>query len=119
MIDNTEQTERSEKALIFDAKSWGLPQEAIDELAKRLRSIWSRFRECFTTKTRDTSEYTFTYLRGLLTMDTERNYANIARRVIAPKDDGQNLQQFMSDSPWQTFLQTSCISEQASDGCSC
>jgi SRSO17 transposase len=33
-------------------------------------------------------------------MDTDRNYANIARRVIAPTDDGQNLQQFMSDSPW-------------------
>ena len=33
-------------------------------------------------------------------MDTERNYANIARRVIDPTDDGQNLQQFMSDSPW-------------------
>ena len=33
-------------------------------------------------------------------MDTKRNYANIARRVIDPTDDGQNLQQFMSDSPW-------------------
>ena len=26
--------------------------------------------------------------------------AIIARRVIDPTDDGQNLQQFMSDSPW-------------------
>ncbi len=94
MIENTEQT------LIFDAQRWGLPQEAIDDLASRLRRIWSRFRKCFTTKTRDTSEYAFTYLRGLLTMDTERNYANIARRVIDPEDDGQNIQQFMSDSPW-------------------
>ena len=94
MIENTEQTH------IFDAQRWGLPQEAIDDLASRLRRIWTRFRECFTTKTRDTSEYAFTYLRGLLTMDTERNYANIARRVIDPKDDGQNIQQFMSDSPW-------------------
>ena len=97
MIANSKQTEQ---ALISDAQRWGLPQEAIDDLAGRLRRIWSRFRECFTTKTRDTSEYAFTYLRGLLTMDTERNYANIARRVIDPKDDGQNIQQFMSDSPW-------------------
>lgn len=94
MIENTEQTP------VFDAQRWGLPQAAIDDLADRLRRIWTRFRECFTTKTRDTSEYAFTYLRGLLTMDTERNYANIARRVIDPKDDGQNIQQFMSDSPW-------------------
>jgi SRSO17 transposase len=34
-------------------------------------------------------------------MDTKRNYANIARRVISPTDDGQNLQQFISDSPWE------------------
>jgi SRSO17 transposase len=33
-------------------------------------------------------------------MDTDRNYTNIARRVIEPTDDGQNLQHFMSDSPW-------------------
>ena len=33
-------------------------------------------------------------------MRTGRNYANIARRVIDPGDDGQNFQQFMSDSPW-------------------
>jgi SRSO17 transposase len=97
MIENTEQTEQT---LIFDAQRWGLPQEAIADLANRLRRIWTRFRDCFTTKTRDTSEYAFTYMRGLLTMDTERNYANIARRVIDPKDDGQNIQQFMSDSPW-------------------
>jgi SRSO17 transposase len=40
------------------------------------------------------------YLRGALTMDSKRNYANIARRVAGPDNDGQNLQQFMSDSPW-------------------
>jgi SRSO17 transposase len=33
-------------------------------------------------------------------MDTDRTYANIARRVVDPADDGQNLQQFMTDSPW-------------------
>jgi len=33
-------------------------------------------------------------------METKRNFANIARRVIDPEDDGQNLQQFISDSPW-------------------
>jgi SRSO17 transposase len=39
-------------------------------------------------------------MRGLLTMDTNRNYANITRRVIDHEDDEQNIQQFMSDSPW-------------------
>ena len=34
-------------------------------------------------------------------MQTKRNYANIARQVIDPQEDGQNVQQFMSDSPWE------------------
>lgn len=85
---------------LFAPRRWGLPDEAVDDLAERLRRVWSRFRECFTTKTRDTSDYAWVYLRGLLTMDTARNFANIARRVIALEADGQNLQQFMSDSPW-------------------
>ncbi len=85
---------------LFDAQRWGLPAAAVDNLAERLRRVWSRFRDCFTTKTRNTREYAWIYLRGVLTMDTARNFANIARRVIDLDDDGQNLQQFMSDSPW-------------------
>lgn len=89
------------KEKIFNPKSWGLPKEAIDGLAGRLRRIWSRFHNLFRTKRKDTSERAYEYMRGLLTMDTERNYANIARRVNGIDDDGQNLQQFMSDSPWE------------------
>ncbi len=79
---------------------WGLPNSAIEKLGERLRTIWERFRPCFKTQTRVECEYAWFYLRGLLTMENKRNYANIARRVIDPSDDGQNLQQFMSDSPW-------------------
>src|SRR5260370_21757386 len=35
-----------------------------------------------------------------MTMDIYSNFANSDRRVIELDDDGQNLQQFMSDSPW-------------------
>lgn len=86
---------------LFDPQRWGLRHSAIDNLADNLRGIWSRFKECFRTKTHDTSEYGWVYLRGILTMDKNRNYANIARRVISPDDDGQNIQHFMSDSPWE------------------
>ena len=41
----------------LDAQRWGLPKEAVDDLANRLRHIWSRFKKCFMTKTRDTSEH--------------------------------------------------------------
>ena len=85
---------------VFDRQSWGLPKEAVSDLAGRLRRIWSCFRDCFKTKTRDTSENAWVYLRGLLTMETKRNYSNIVRRVVGLDEDGQDLQQFMSDSPW-------------------
>lgn len=85
---------------LFDAERWGLPADAVDDLADRLRRTWERFRHCFKTQTRDTSENAFTYLRGVLTMETKRNFVNIARRVLGIDDDGQSLQQFMSDSPW-------------------
>jgi len=84
----------------YEPTRWGLPQEAIADLGDRLRGAWSRFRVCFKTRTRDASEHAWTYLRGLVGMETNRNYANIARRVIGPEEDGQNVQHFMSDSPW-------------------
>jgi hypothetical protein len=100
MTEDSITNKPDEKQDLFDSHRWGLPLIAVTDLANRLRRIWSRFRGHFTTRTHDTSEYAFIYLRGLLTMDTKRNYANIARRVINLEDDGQNLQQFMSDSPW-------------------
>ena len=49
------------------------------------------------TRTRDTSQYGLDYIRGLLRMKTKRNINNIARTVGVPE---QNMQQFISDSPW-------------------
>lgn len=49
------------------------------------------------TCTRDTSQYGRDYISGLLRMKTKRNINNIARTVSVPE---QNMQQFISDSPW-------------------
>ncbi|MGD0751654.1 MAG: transposase, partial [Anaerolineales bacterium] len=78
-----------------------MPPEAVAGLDSRLRNKWDQYCGCFKTKTRDSGKHAWTYLRGLVGMQTKRNYANIARQVIDPKDDGQNVQQFMSDSPWE------------------
>lgn len=85
---------------IFQPKRWGLAETAIENLGERLHGCWSRFRDLLKTTTRDTSDQGHLYLRGLLTMETDRNYANIARRILGVAADGQPLQQFMSDSPW-------------------
>lgn len=96
--------EKTNESGVSNPQRWGLPTEAVADLADRLLDVWFRFRDCFKTKTRDSCQYAWFYLRGLLTMETERNFANIARRVIDPEDDGQNLQQFMSDSPWSAHV---------------
>lgn len=86
---------------LCDPKLWGLPDQAVSQLGEDLYHFWQRFRPCFRTRTRDTSPNAYTYLRGQLTMEDTRNFANIARRVNGSDDDGQGLQQFMSDSPWE------------------
>jgi SRSO17 transposase len=79
-------------------RRWGLAAEAVAHLGDHLLQFWLRFRGCFTTRTRDTSEHAYDYLRAQLTMDTARNFANMDRTLHG--GDGQALQHFMSNSPW-------------------
>jgi SRSO17 transposase len=99
----------------LDANRWGLPVEAVGLLGRQLFDCWDRFRDCCTTRTRDTSVLAHVYLKGLLLLPDERNYANIARRIIGPDDDGQSLQQFLSDSPWDDQRVFAQIQREISD----
>jgi SRSO17 transposase len=87
-------------ATLMDPARWGMAAGTVAEVAERLRAVWSRYRPCFRTQTRDPSEIGWLYVRGLLTMDQERPFATIARRVHGPEADGQRVQHFMSQSPW-------------------
>ena len=94
-----EQTRKAKNESVFDPQRWGLAPERSQALPDRLRSFWARHAENFKTKTRDTSEYAYYYLSGLLRLDTQRNYTRIGRTAgIA----GENIQHFMSNSPWVT-----------------
>jgi SRSO17 transposase len=88
----------SVQGALHDPQRWGLSSEAMSALGERLYEFWQRFRGCFKTSTRDPSAHAYTYLRGQLTMDGERNFANMARNMTGA--DGQALQHFMSHSPW-------------------
>lgn len=55
------------------------------------------FKRWMRTATRDTSEYGLHYLSGLLRMDSQRNMAQIGRQTGVSE---QNMQHFMSNSPW-------------------
>ena len=76
---------------------WGIPLEEVPTLGERLSKYYERFRGQLRTRTRDTSEYGYKYISCLLRMETGRNLANIGRKT---KVSGQNLQHFISNSPW-------------------
>lgn len=64
---------------------------------ERLYAYWQNYRPYLKTQTRDTGEYGFRYISGLLRMDTDRTMANVGRKTgVAP----QNMQHFISNSPW-------------------
>jgi SRSO17 transposase len=84
---------------VFDPDRWGVPREAVEQLADDLEVFWQHYRLCFRTRTRDTSDCARTFWRGQLTMEDQRNFANMDRRLNGR--DGQSLQHSMSESPWR------------------
>jgi SRSO17 transposase len=72
--------------------------EKIEQLPEELGGHWEYFRDCFCTRTCDTSEQAYDYMRGILTLERDRHFAGISRSVQG--EDGQALQHFMSESPW-------------------
>lgn len=90
-------TKQTLTSMIYEPRSWGLSSAAIKNLGNSLAAFWEEFADCFETATRDTNYYGLDYLSGLLRMTTERNFTNIGRTSgSAP----QNVQHFMSNSPW-------------------
>ena len=82
---------------VFAPQRWGLSPDFSRELPEHLHRFWERYYECFKTKTRNTGAYAYHYLSCLLRMESKRNYANIGR---AAGVTGENIQHFMSNSPW-------------------
>jgi len=82
-----------------------LSVEAVKDLGNQLHGIGQRYHPCFTTLRHDTSAYALIYLKGLMLLPNNRNYVNIMRQIESPDSDGQNLQNYMSDSPWPALLE--------------
>ncbi|MBC8520481.1 MAG: transposase [Methanomicrobia archaeon] len=83
----------------FDANAWGIPESAVIYLNEDFEMLCSRYQGLFATKTRDTSFYGQAYISGLLRNEkTQRTFKGIANTTGVPE---QNMQHFMSNSPWQ------------------
>ena len=82
---------------VFEGQRWGLTAVNTQNLPPRLFGFWQRFHEDFKTKTRDIGTYAYHYMCGQLWMENKRNFANIGCNTGVPD---QNMQHFMSNSPW-------------------
>jgi len=78
----------------------GVTSKTIKRVSDSLVEFFDSTKHLFRTQTRDVSKYAKIELQGALLMENQRTYANISRKIVDPLDDGQNLQHFMSDSPW-------------------
>ena len=75
----------------------------MDYLSASLRQYFKTYQHLLKSKTRDNSEHGFQVLLGSFLLDNDRTFANIDRRLSGnPNATGQNIQHFMSDSPWTT-----------------
>lgn len=82
---------------VYEPQRWGLSPDLSRELPERLHQFWEGYYNCFRTRTHNTGVYAHDYLSALLRLDTNRNYTNIGRATGRP---GENIQHFMSNSPW-------------------
>jgi len=71
--------------------------EAIEGLGERLKRFWRYYGQWTRTRTRDTSAYGLAYISGLLRLESGRNIAHIGRQTGVSE---QNMQHFISQSPW-------------------
>jgi SRSO17 transposase len=74
-----------------------LSVEAIADLGDRLQRFWRYYGQWTRTKTRDTGTYGLSYVSGLLRLKGSRTMAELAREAQVAE---QNMQHFMSNSPW-------------------
>jgi SRSO17 transposase len=82
---------------------WGISPEIVEELSEQLLYYFSKYRHLLRPFQRDTSCYALQMLKGYLLLESDRTYANIDRKINGEgHKDGQNLQQYMSDSPWES-----------------
>ena len=72
---------------------------AIEGLGEGLKRFWRYYGQDSRTHTRDTRAYGLAYLSGLLRLEVDRTMAQIGRRTGVRE---QNMQHFMSQSPWSS-----------------
>lgn len=79
---------------------WSLNLDEIKDLPEHFAKFHQTYCSWMRTCTQDTSHYGRDYINGLIRRKAKRNINNIARTAGVPE---QNMQQFISDSPWSGY----------------
>lgn len=91
-------TVSSEKS--FEPALWGIPDATSEKIHEAFGEFRLNFHQCFDTKTCNNSHYAWEYIRGLVIMRENRNFANITRQMDGIYETSDGLHHFMSNSPW-------------------
>jgi SRSO17 transposase len=105
----TQTVGQSQNKSVLEPQRWGLTAEMSLELPERLSDFWQRYFGCFGTKTRNEGHYAYHYLSGLLRLESKRNYTNIGLAAGVP---GENIQHFMTNSPWSGWRAIGQVQEE-------
>ena len=89
---------------------------AIDNMVVNLSDYLQEYKDCFRTKTQDMSELSELYISGLLkTEHGRRNIERLHEELNMDGDGYQLIQNFITDSPWDTLKLLGAVACNTSD----
>jgi SRSO17 transposase len=90
------------KNKLYNPNYWGISNEAIEKVKKIFNNLKRRFKECFRTKKKNMFKYAYMYMIGLINIEKSKTMLNISRLVMNANYEYENIQYFISESPWES-----------------
>ena len=88
------------KNKLYDPDFWGINNQAIEKVKKIFSNLKKRFKKCFETRKTNLFKYAYIYIIGLINLEKNKTMLNISRLVKNASSEYENIQYFISDSPW-------------------
>lgn len=96
--------------------NYGQPDYALKRIVKHLSNHLEGYHECFLTKTSDGYELCRGYINGLLKTESgKRNIERLNEEIEMPDNSYQQLQHFITDSPWSSERVMRLVAQNTSD----
>ena len=88
----------------------------LDNTVVKLSGYLQEYKDCFRTETQDISEFSELYISGLLkTEHSKRNIERLHEELDMDGDGYQQLQNFITDSPWDSRKVISTVARKTSE----